>query len=478
MILELVGSRVLAPYIGTSTIVWTSLIGIILASLSLGYFWGGKMADKKASFKKLSLVILASAFFVFLIIIINEPVLALVTETVDNVYLGAVFATLILFALPSFLLGIVSPYAFRLKVKKIEESGRTAGNLYSISTIGSIVGTFSAGFFLIPFLGTVKILYLITGILLFSFALALSKDLSKKETFGVFFIFIFILSFFYYAGSFLGNNQIIDVDTQYSRIRIFSGKIGGKGRMVKVMTTDPFSVQSGMFLDKDDDLIFDYLKYYRLADHFNPNLKDSLLIGGAAYAYPKDYLRNHDKATMDVVEIDQKMTQLAYDHFNLKKDPRLKIYHQDGRVFLNNNKKEYDAIFLDAFTSRLSMPYQLTTKEAVEEMYNSLNNEGVVLSNIIASFSGEKSKFLQAEYLTFKKVFPQVYLLRVDDTDLDSIQNIMLVALKSDKIPVFESDNEEFDKYLKRLYKEEIEENYPIITDNYAPVDYYMMNTI
>ncbi len=478
MILELVGSRVLAPYIGTSTIVWTSLIGIILAFLSLGYFLGGKMADKKTSFKNLSLVILASAFFVFLIILINEPILTLIRGNIKNVYLGAVMATIVLFSAPSFLLGIVSPYAFRLKVTKIEESGRTAGRLYAISTIGSIVGTFSAGFFLIPFLGTVKILYFITGVLIFSFALALSKELNKKETVSIFLIFILVFPLFYYTNAFAKDSNMIDVDTEYNRIKVFTGKIGGKGRVVKVMTTDPFSVQSGMFLDKDDDLIFDYLKYYRLVDHFNPNLKESLLIGGAAYAYPKDYLRNHDEATIDVVEIDAKMTQLARNHFNLKEDPRLKIYHQDGRVFLNNNQKKYDAIFLDAFTSRLSIPYQLTTLEAVEEMHRGLKDDGVVLLNIISSFSGEKSKFLKAEYKTFKEIFPQVYLFNLDNGKEDEIQNIMLIALKSNEVPSFESENEEFDQYLKSLWTEEIEEDLPILVDDYAPVDYYMMNTI
>lgn len=474
MILELVGSRLLAPYIGTSTIVWTSLIGIILAFLSLGYFWGGRMADQGATFKKLATVIMASAFFVFIIIFINEPILAFIMVNIKNIYAGAVIATLVLFSVPGFLLGIISPYAIRLKIKSLEETGRTAGSLYAISTIGSIVGTFSAGFLLIPFLGTIRILYFITFVLIISSFLAYLKVPSKTKTFFLFFLFLIILLSISQSIN-IESGRLIDIDTQYNRIWIRKGFKEDVGRPILAMTTDPHGTQSGMFLDGDDDLVFEYSKYYRLADHFNPGFKSSLLIGGAAYAYPKDFLKRNKEATIDVVEIDSGMTRLARDHFNLKDDPRLTIYHQDGRVFLNNNEKKYDVIFLDAFNSKLSIPYQLATREAAERVYESLSDDGVVFLNLISSLAGKKSKFLRAEYLTYKQVFPEILLFKVKDTALEEAQNFILVAFKNERKVSLVSENKEFDRYLKALWRGEIKEDLPILTDDYAPVDYYTM---
>ena len=158
MIFEIVGSRILGPYIGTSIFVWTSLIGIILASLSLGYWFGGKMADKNPSYKQLAWIIIIAAFFIGLTITGKDSLLNLLSRQFTGIRIQAVVSTIFLFAPASVFLGMVTPYAVRLKIKDVQSSGRTVGNLYAISTIGSIIGTFLAGFVLIPFLGTNNIL--------------------------------------------------------------------------------------------------------------------------------------------------------------------------------------------------------------------------------------------------------------------------------------------------------------------------------
>lgn len=331
MILELVGSRLLAPYVGTSTIVWTSLIGIILGFLSLGYWWGGRLADRRADEKTLSFIIFLSAFFVFLIILINGNVLFLIRSLVSNLYPASVMAAIILFATPSFLLGIVSPYAVKLKTNDIKTCGSAVGSLYAISTLGSIAGTFAAGFLLIPFLGTIKILYLITALLVFSSFLVFFKNSRVKIALIFFFLLCLFLLLSFYSPVKAGN--LIDVDTQYGRIWIYPSKDSETSRPILRLTTDPYSVQSAMFLDNDDNLVFKYCKYYRLAEHFNPEVKKGLMIGGAAYSYPKDFLKHYPNGELTVVEIDPGMTTLARKYFNLKDDPRLNIIHEDGRVF-------------------------------------------------------------------------------------------------------------------------------------------------
>ncbi|MFH1533488.1 MAG: fused MFS/spermidine synthase, partial [Nitrospirota bacterium] len=146
MVLELVGSRVLAPYVGTSILVWTSLIGIILGSLSLGYYLGGRIADKKASFRILAFILFSAAILITLTTLIKSPVLTFIQTSIRDLRTASVVATILLFTPASIALGMVSPYSVKLKLHRLEATGRTVGNLYALSTIGSIVGTFLAGF--------------------------------------------------------------------------------------------------------------------------------------------------------------------------------------------------------------------------------------------------------------------------------------------------------------------------------------------
>jgi predicted membrane-bound spermidine synthase len=166
MAFEIVGSRMLGPYVGTSMFAWTSIIGVILLSLSIGYFWGGRIADRRPRADILSLFIFISALFIIITLVIKESVLEILLRSIDNIHIVSVIASLVLFAIPSILLGMVSPFAVRIKMKSLEKSGSTVGNLYAISTVGSIVGVFLAGFFLIPTLKITKILMLLAIVLI------------------------------------------------------------------------------------------------------------------------------------------------------------------------------------------------------------------------------------------------------------------------------------------------------------------------
>lgn len=166
MAFEIVGSRMLGPYVGTSMFAWTSIIGVILLSLSVGYFWGGRIADMRPRADILSLFIFISALFIIITLVVKEYVLEILLRSIDNIHIVSVIASLVLFAIPSILLGMVSPFAVRIKMKSLEKSGSTVGNLYAISTVGSIVGVFLAGFFLIPTLKITNILMLLAIVLI------------------------------------------------------------------------------------------------------------------------------------------------------------------------------------------------------------------------------------------------------------------------------------------------------------------------
>ena len=475
MAFEIVGARVLGPYFGASIFVWTSLIGIIMGSLSLGYWLGGKFSEKHNSFGFLSWMLLLAGFFIFLNAIGHDYVLRRVIKYIPEFRLKTVISTVILFAPASVFLGMVLPYAVKLKIESIQNSGSLIGNLYALSTIGSILGTFLAGFILVPAFGYSNILFALAILLVF---IAMTDFVIKVKLIpGSLTILLSIGIIFFWVEK---NNQelnYIDTDTQYNRVLIYNTTDQVSGRPVKMLNVND-EQSSAMFLDKDDDLVFEVLKYYRLVEYFNPNFKTSLMIGGSGYAFPKDYLNRYPNAVIDVVEIDPGLTELAKLHFNLPDDKRLNIFHEDGRTFLNRCDKKYDAVFMDAYKSMITIPFQLTTQEAVQHIFAMLNENGVVYANVISSLDSKKNYFLRSEVATYKSVFPQVYLFPVQypqptEAEKSIFQNFLLVGLKTTVVPEFVSSNDQINKYLSHLYKGDLEFNGVILTDNFAPVEYY-----
>jgi len=477
MIFELVGSRILAPYLGTSTFVWTSIIGVILGSLSFGYWWGGKIADRNSDVVSFSNLIFLAAVFIGIITFIQENVLIEISKYIKDLRIGALLASLVLFTIPSIILGMISPYAVKLKMSSIEKTGSTVGNIYAISTLGSIVGTFSAGYFLIPTIGTLKIVIWLSIILiLISLMVNYQKNLVIRE------ITLFILIIVLYLTGMKQikqiSNNFIDVDTEYSRIWIYDDymKENKTKKSIRCMKISN-EYSSAMYLNSDD-LCFEYTKYYNIGEYFMPKIEKSLIIGGAGYSYPKEYLNRYKNAKLDVVEIDSKITELAKKYFKLKEDNRITIYHDDGRTYLNNNKKKYDSIYIDAFRS-CSLPYQLTTKEAVKKVYDALESNGVALINVISSIEGNKGKFLRAEYSTYKSIFPKVILYPVNyPHNEDLVQNIIIVALKSGEDIRNKPSSKEIESYLGHMWEKKVSNDIGILTDDYAPVDYYVAAAI
>lgn len=475
MILELAGSRVLAPYLGTSLIVWSSLIGLILGALSFGYWFGGKVADKLPNWKTFSGIIFLAAVFVGLTAIFKEPILVTLQESIRSIRLSSILSTLVLFAPASLMLGMVSPYAVRLKIHDVQTSGETVGNLYAISTLGSIFGTFLAGFYLLATFGTTKILYILAITLVVVSIITFVRS-ELKAKLALILILLVFGAFSTIVSAYAGRFGIIDVDSAYQRIQIFDTRDAATGLPVRYLKTDNFTTQSGMFLDSDD-LVFRYTKFYDLANFFNPNAKNALMIGGAAYTYPRHFLKTNPEATMTVAEIDPTVTALAKKYFRLEDDPRMTIVHEDGRVFLNRTKDKYDLIFGDAFKS-FSPPHQLTTKEAVQKMYDSLNDGGTVMLNLISAIDGTKGEFLRAEYKTYKEVFPEVQVFAVRDSkNAFMVQNFILVAMKKTRTE-WKSDDPQIQELLSNRWTAGIIDDMPILTDDFAPTDNYLMKLI
>jgi spermidine synthase len=474
MVYEIIGSRLLSPYIGTSTYVWTSLIGIILAALSLGYWLGGRMADRKPDIKILAAVIFLAGGLVSLTILLHNVILAFISKLPVGLEIKSVIAAILLFAPASVLFGFVTPYAVKLKMHSLEDSGKTVGRLYALSTVGSIFGTFLAGFVLIPFLGSTRTLYLI-GASLIGLSILLVPFAVKILNIGIVILLI--------AGIFV--NEIMsfvmseaydyhDIDTEYNRLQIMTTTYGKEHKKIRMLAVDPYFAQSGMYFDSDE-LAFEYSKYYHLVRHFKPDFANTLINGGAGYSFPKDYLKTYAEAKIDVVEIDPQMTEIAKKYFRLEENPRMRIFHEDGRVFLNRAEPaQYDAVLMDAFGSLFSVPFQLTTVEAVRQIDRVLKDDGVVIFNLGGAINGKSSGFLQSELKTYRQIFPRVFLFKIypENSD-DKIQNLIIVALKEKNTSTLKSEDAEINALLSHLYENPPETPISILTDDLAPVEYY-----
>jgi spermidine synthase len=468
MTMELAASRIVAPYLGTSVIVWTSLIGVILAALSLGYWAGGKLADRFPSPVTLAIV-LAGASVAIACASYFQWILRIIA-TFSDLQSAAVIGVFSLFGPATFLLGMVTPLAVKLLLTDIARSGRTVGNLYAISNTGSIVGTFLGGFVLISFFGSSKILAILSLTML---ALALLVSLTQR--FRRVILPCALVGAFGASGLLMESGislpsdatLIADVDTTYSRTWIYETNAESN---VRVMTNAYGASQSAQYVDDPFSLVHGYTIFFDVFQAFVPKAEAALMIGGSAYTYPRHFLRVNPESTMTVVEIDPEVTELAQRYFGLTDDPRLSIVHADGRVFLNKNSKEYDVVFVDAFSSNLTIPYHLTTKEAVEALSKSLSDNGIVMVNIIASLEGVRSAFLAAEYATYASIFPSVTLYRIHETNEEEYQNVMLVAAKK---PLTPESSHPFTPILVALEWHEPLASLPVLLDDFAPVEKY-----
>lgn len=468
MIVELVASRILSPYLGSSNLIWTCIIGMMLAFMSIGYFTGGKISDKYPKMNLLSLFILDASIFISIIPLIEVYAIEPLSKKNISLPIIAIICSTITFGIPSLLLATASPFAVKLKEKDEKQIGQVSGKMSAISTIGSIFGTFLAGFILIPKLGVKNIILMIVVILnILSFILQEEKNI-KYIIKSIIILLILVAVVLLGKKLFYQKYQdmILDTDSEYSRIWIRK-LVNDSGKEYNTLEVD-LGLES--IASNEKKLTSEYLKYYDLFDYYQENTDNVLLIGGAAYTYPSYYLENFKEKKIDVVEIDPKMTELAQKYFNLDiNNSNLTIYHEDGRRFLNTSNNKYDCILVDAFKG-LNVPFQLTTVEALENEKRLLNDDGIIISNIFSALEGENSKFLRNEYTTYKKIFDNVKVFKVDlgSDDNTEMQNYILVAFNGKQI----ENPEKFEKYAKLLSTEmtEIDISGEVLTDDLCDV--------
>ena len=480
LIVEIVALRILSPYYGNTIFTASSVIGIILAALSLGYYIGGISVDRKPSLKVFFGIILVGGIAVMFIQILTVILLPGLGYALPITF-GPLISAILLFFLPSFLLGMLSPFAIKLQKLQTPKQGigSVAGKVFFWSTLGSIFGSLFAGFVLIPHFGinqiiiAIGILLVIVGLIPLIY-LGLKKGTIIKIILGIIILVIFVsLS---QISLFQGNKIYIE-DGIYEKIVIYDDKY--EDRDTRFFLQDR-SISGAMFLDNPNELVFDYTKYYSLYQVFNPDIKNALIIGGGIYSMPKALLAELPLVEVDVAEIEPSLLDLGKKYFEVPDNPRLKNYVEDGRRLLHDTDKKYDLIFSDVYYSLFSVPTHFTTEEFFQIARNGLNKNGIFIANLIGSLSRQGSSLVFSEIKTFKEVFPNSYFFAVNSPKLLDLQNIIFVGYNSDKKISFTdsmikgSENEiirNLDEKLIDLNRFELSV-YPKFNDNFAPVDY------
>ena len=484
MVIELAAGRVLAPHVGVSLYTWTSIIGVVLAGISAGAWAGGTLADRRPAPRTLGWLLLAAGVTSILIapataLLAGDEGLLTTLGLANTLLQRVVLLSFLLFFLPSFFLGMISPVAVKLAVLDLETAGRVVGKLYAFSTLGSIVGTFVTGFWLVAAFGT-RATLVGTGIVLVASSLLLGDLLGRRGRVTAVLVLI--------AGGLLAAAEtkpplpplhdpvlhsgigVIHFDeSQYYTISVDRTVREDTGATINALHLDHL-VHS--YSDPQDPgyLEYDYLRAFnevvRGIARRRANFR-LLFVGGGGYTLPRLVMHEHPHARIDVVEIDPEVTRTARRFFGVPLHGRIRTFNEDARWWSMRAREEpYDAIFIDAFND-LSVPYHLTTREATQSLERLLRPDGALLANVIDDYA--RGRFLASYVRTLESVFGggnvAVVLETRDDLGSDR-STFVVVAART--MPRFEG------AYV--LPKEELRRYVAsrpaiVLSDDYAPVD-------
>ena len=479
MVLEMVGARVLAPHVGTSAVVWTSLIGVVLACLAVGGYLGGRLADRRLSRRTLAGLLACCALTCALTALFHQTIGEAAGRHIHSLQWAAVVAALGIFALPGFCLGMVSPYIIRLRMASLETAGATVGRLYALSTVGSIAGTFLGGFILISWWPGSVILW---GVALGMGVLSLLADAGRPGKRLLLLLLLTALAFWSVGRAQQAPWRL--VESPYNSIRVMDGEDGV--RPVRLVATDPGFHQSGMYRDDPSELYAPYTRYYALGSLVVPQARRVLMLGGGGYSVPKWLLSGRSGLAdgnlhCTVVELDPAMTQVARDFFALPADdPRLRIVHADARAFLERQREQYDLVFVDVFNSCYSVPFHMGTCEAAARMRAAVAPGGALIMNVIGAALGRDAALFQSIYKAMRTAFAEVHVFGVSSPYRpESLQNLMLLAFPEKRSPEWRDAHSAPSSEMAALLSARMEvDPDPAIAplrDDFAPVERYAL---
>lgn len=470
LVLELVAGRLTAPIVGVSLYTWTSIIGVILAGISLGNYLGGKIADRWASLTTLAWLFVISAVGSASILWTIDLIHPL-RELELPIIVGVLLVFTVVFLLPGTLLGTISPVVVKLTLADLNRTGDVVGKIYAAGAAGSIAGTFATGFFLISAFGTRLLVWGVAGgLLLIGAVIGLSaRRRLRYGPLALFGLFLALSSLIWQQG-WLGSRCLRETDYYCIKVRP-----DDKEPTLQVLTLDRL-VHS--YVDPDDPtyLRYGYEKVYagvvKASFPGTPALS-ALFIGGGGYTFPRYLEVVHPSSRIEVVEIDPGVTQTAYAELGLPADTSIVTFNEDARRFIANlpAASRYDLIVGDAFND-FSVPYHLTTLEFDRQVAAHLTPTGLYLVNII---DGKQGDFLRAYVSTLQQVFAEVHVSPVVSEIGQLSRQTYVVVAANRELPIHNAAqpsalDEQF--VTPAELADYLQQGRPLIlTDDYVPVD-------
>lgn len=407
LVLEMVAGRLIAPYVGVSLYTWTSIIGVILAGLSLGNWIGGVWADRGGSDRSAGLVLIASAIASLAVLLVLTWIAPVLQESHLSLLSISFLMVLSLFFLPAVLLGIVTPLLTTLALKLDDRTGHIVGLMHALAALGSILGTFITGYWLVQYMGTRNII-IITSIGLFLLALPLLKGVRPTMTLSA-----FLLAALISGGIWIQNGFTNPCDRESSYFCI---------RVVDSTSEAPFGEARSMILDhllhgtnhKEEPglLLAPYVQLMDelVLDHWQDAPPEGLsffFAGGGAYTQPRAIKSLYRDARITVAELDANVTEVAREQLFLD-DRDMTIHHADARVVLQQMQdKQFDVIVTDVFHD-IAVPYHLVTREYAQQVKEHLKNGGLYTLNLVDMFPDPK--LVKSMMKTLSSVFQHVHV--------------------------------------------------------------------
>ncbi len=418
---EMTASRLLGSFFGTSNLVWANVIGLMLLYLTVGYFIGGRLADRNPRPALFYQILLWGAFLSALVPMVARPVLATAANALSGIEagltLGAFVSVLALFAVPITLLGTISPFAIRLAVTDIEGAGKTSGRIYAISTLGSLVGTFLPVLFIIPELGTFATFLLFSGIL---FVIGLIGLVMQRGTSALIYLWMPVTVAILSAialnttlrSPLAGATILYEDESAYNFIEVQEDANGNRylylnERQGIHSQWHPTQIGFGRTWD-----FFLSAPYFNTPPFTPDRVDNMLLIGLAAGTIARQYIDVYGAIPIDGIEIDGGIVEAGARYFDMNAEsmPSLTVYIEDGRYVLNQLDTRYSVIGIDAYRPPY-IPWHLTTVEFFQEIRTHLTDDGVVAINVGRTRTDRR--LIDALTTTMSYVFPSIHAMDV-----------------------------------------------------------------
>ncbi|HXA14448.1 MAG TPA: fused MFS/spermidine synthase [Opitutaceae bacterium] len=475
LIVEILGAKMLAPYVGTSHFVWTAQIAVTLVALATGYYVGGRMVDRSQGLGRLYGCILCAALYLGLTVLIVEPVAYWCIDF--KLAVGSLLASAFLFFVPLALLAMAGPFFVRVLTVAVEGVGGSVGRLTAISTLGSFAGTVLIGYVFIPYFPNSITMYVTSGLLM-AVSAGYFFGWGRKQTSPAIIATVLILGLLLgglgVAGDRpakgLGWHEIARANSNFGRLQV----IETDGN-VRYFLNDFLDQDSYDPIAKQSTDAFTYM-LHGLAHGYTAHIGNVLCIGLGVGIVPMKFAQ--EGAQVDVVEINPAVVPLATRFFDFE-PARVDLTIDDGRHFINRCAKKYDAIILDAFLGE-SSPSHLMSREAFAAMQRLLNPGGVLVINTLGNLQAGKDFFMASLDATLKTVFRQVRVHAAGDQE---IINVFFVASDQpemtlhNQLPISEVNQacrqEVQDAYNSPVFLNIDPRHGRVLTDDYNPVEYY-----